>query len=131
CALGARAGRVAGRLRGTGMGAQLDRRADGVSFGLAPAFVVRRWGAACSGSAVLPVVVGGAVLLAVIVRLARFSRQAPVSASFTGLPSPFAAMAVVTVVLLDPPVYTGLAAVLLISWLMVSRMEYPKPRGKK
>lgn len=124
-------GKVARRLGGSGMGAELDNLADVVSFGFAPAFFVVTWGALSSGSEVLPIVVGGAVLLAVIVRLARFSQQVPGSAYFTGLPSPFAAMAVVTVVLLDPPVYTGLAAVLLISWLMISRMEYPKPRGKK
>ena len=124
-------GKVARRLGGSGMGAELDNLADVVSFGVAPAFFVVTWGVLSSGMNVLPVVTGGAVLLAVIVRLARFSCQAPDSAYFTGLPSPFAAMAVVTVVLLDPPVYGGLMAVLVISWLMISRMEYPKPRGKK
>ncbi|MBE3002162.1 CDP-alcohol phosphatidyltransferase family protein [Nocardiopsis sp. HNM0947] len=124
-------GRIARRFGGSGMGAELDNLADVISFGFAPAFFVVTWGVLSGGMNVLPVLAGGAVLTAAIVRLARFSCQAPGTDYFTGLPSPFGAMAIVTVVLLDPPVYGGLAAVLLISWLMVSRMEYPKPRGKR
>ncbi|KOX10079.1 phosphatidylcholine/phosphatidylserine synthase [Nocardiopsis sp. NRRL B-16309] len=124
-------GRVARKLGGSGMGAELDNLADVVSFGFAPAFFFVVWGMRAEGLEPFAVVAGGAVLLAVIVRLARFSCQAPGSHYFTGLPCPFGAMAVVTVVLLDPPPLTGVAAVLLISWLMVSRMEYPKPRGRK
>lgn len=131
CALDVLDGRVARRMGGSGMGAELDNLSDVVSFGFAPAFFVVTWGVLSGGMSVLPVVAGGAVLLAVIVRLARFAYQAPGTDYFTGLPSPTGAMALVTVVLLDPPVYFGLAAVLLISWLMVSRMEYPKPRGRK
>lgn len=124
-------GRVARKLGGSGMGAELDNLADVISFGFAPAFFFVVWGTIVGGAGVLPVVAGGALLLAVIVRLARFSCQAPDSNYFTGLPCPFGAMAVVTIVLLDPPVLAGVAAVLLVAWLMVSRMEYPKPRGKK
>ncbi|WP_047868334.1 phosphatidylcholine/phosphatidylserine synthase [Nocardiopsis sp. RV163] len=124
-------GRVARKLGGSGMGAELDNLADVISFGFAPAFFFVVWGMRTGGPDLLPVAAGGAVLLAVIVRLARFSCQAPGSSYFTGLPCPFGAMAVVTVVLLDPPLIAGVTAVLLISWLMVSRMEYPKPRGRK
>ena len=124
-------GRVARKLGGSGMGAELDNLADVVSFGFAPAFFFVVWGMRAEGLEPFAVVAGGAVLLAVIVRLARFSCQAPGSDYFTGLPCPFGAMAVVTVVLLDPPPLAGVAAVLLISWLMVSRMESPKPRGRK
>ncbi|GHC84595.1 CDP-diacylglycerol--serine O-phosphatidyltransferase [Nocardiopsis terrae] len=124
-------GRVARRLGGSGMGAELDNLADVISFGVAPAFFFVVWGTIAGGAGVLPVVAGGAVLLAVIVRLARFSCQAPGSDYFTGLPCPSGAIAVVTIVLLDPPVLVGVAAVLLVAWLMVSRMEYPKPRGRK
>ncbi|WP_285731216.1 CDP-alcohol phosphatidyltransferase family protein [Nocardiopsis sp. ATB16-24] len=124
-------GRVARRLGGSGMGAELDNLADVISFGFAPAFFFVLWGMRMQEAGGLPVAAGGAVLLAVIVRLARFSRQAPGTNYFTGLPCPFGAMAVVTVVLLDPPLLVGVTAVLLISWLMVSRMEYPKPRGRK
>ncbi len=124
-------GRVARRLGGSGMGAELDNLADVISFGFAPAFFFVVWSTQSSGAGVLQVAAGGAVLLAVIVRLARFSCQAADATHFSGLPCPFGAMAVVTVVLLDPPPMAGVAAVLLIAWLMVSRMEYPKPRGGK
>ncbi|MFD6952885.1 MULTISPECIES: phosphatidylcholine/phosphatidylserine synthase [unclassified Nocardiopsis] len=124
-------GRVARKLGGSGMGAELDNLADVISFGFAPGFFFVVWAMQAESAGALPVAAGGAVLLAVIVRLARFSCQAPGADYFTGLPCPFGAMAVVTVVLLDPPLVAGVTAVLLISWLMVSRMEYPKPRGRK
>ncbi|WP_028649355.1 phosphatidylcholine/phosphatidylserine synthase [Nocardiopsis sp. CNT312] len=124
-------GRVARKLGGSGMGAELDNLADVVSFGFAPAFFFVVWGMGAGLPSAVPVMVGGTVLLAVIVRLARFSCQAPDARYFTGLPCPFGAMAVVTVVLIDPHVSVAVTAVLLISWLMVSRMAYPKPRGRK
>ncbi|NYI93881.1 CDP-diacylglycerol--serine O-phosphatidyltransferase [Streptomonospora nanhaiensis] len=127
-------GRVARRLGGSGMGAELDNLADVISFGFAPAFFVVAWGTLAGEGGPLQHTVAlaaaAAVLLAVVVRLARFSCQAPDSSTFTGLPSPFGAMAVITVVLLDPPVYVGAAAVALVAWLMVSRVAYPKPRGR-
>ncbi|AFR07798.1 MULTISPECIES: CDP-diacylglycerol--serine O-phosphatidyltransferase [Nocardiopsis] len=124
-------GRVARKLGGSGMGAELDNLADVISFGVAPAFFFVVWGTISGGTWTLPVAAAGAILLAVIVRLARFSCQAPGADYFTGLPCPFGAMAVVTIVLLDPPLLVGVAAVLLVAWLMVSRMEYPKPKGRK
>ncbi|NYE46793.1 CDP-diacylglycerol--serine O-phosphatidyltransferase [Spinactinospora alkalitolerans] len=124
-------GRVARKLGGSGMGAELDNLADVISFGFAPAFFVVAWGTlAPDNGGVLPIIAAAAVLLAVVVRLARFSCQAPGEEYFTGLPSPFGAMAVITVVLLDPPVYAGAAMILVIAWLMISRVEYPKPRGR-
>ncbi|WP_269082819.1 CDP-diacylglycerol--serine O-phosphatidyltransferase [Allosalinactinospora lopnorensis] len=123
-------GRVARKLGGSGMGAELDNLADVISFGFAPAFFVVVWGTMAGDGGAAPIIAAAAVLLAVVVRLARFSCQAPGDSYFTGLPSPFGAMAVITIVLLDPPVYLGAAAVLVIAWLMVSRIEYPKPRGR-
>ncbi|MDE3723824.1 CDP-diacylglycerol--serine O-phosphatidyltransferase [Nocardiopsis sp. N85] len=124
-------GRVARKLGGSGMGAELDNLADVISFGFTPAFLFVVWGTQSGGAGTLTIMAGGAVLLAVIVRLARFSLQAPGTGYFTGLPCPFGAMAVVTVVLLNPPPAIAAVAVLFISWLMVSRVEYPKPRGRK
>ncbi len=123
-------GQVARRFGGSGMGAELDNLADVISFGFAPAFFVVAWGMTTGTGGAAPILAAAAVLLAVVVRLARFSCQTPGTDYFTGLPSPFGAMAVITIVLLDPPVYLGAAAVLAVAWLMVSRTEYPKPRGR-
>ncbi|SIO86222.1 CDP-diacylglycerol--serine O-phosphatidyltransferase [Nocardiopsis sp. JB363] len=124
-------GRVARKWGGSGMGAELDNLADVISFGVAPAFFFLVWGTITTEGAMWPLAGASAVLLAVIVRLARFSCQTPGADYFTGLPCPFGAMAVVTIVLLDPPALVGVAATLLVAWLMVSRMEYPKPKGRK
>ncbi|WP_393916292.1 CDP-alcohol phosphatidyltransferase family protein [Halostreptopolyspora alba] len=123
-------GRVARKLGGSGMGAELDNLADVISFGFAPAFFVVVWGTLAGDGGAVPIAGAAAVLLAVVVRLARFAYQAPGDSYFTGLPSPFGAMAVITVVLLDPPILVGSITVLAIAWLMVSRIEYPKPRGR-
>ncbi len=123
-------GRVARKLGGSGMGGELDNLADVISFGFAPAFFVVVWGTIAGNGTALPIVAAAAVLLAVVVRLARFACQEPGVDYFTGLPSPFGAMAVITIVLLDPPVLVGTVAVVALAWLMVSRVEYPKPRGR-
>ncbi|TDQ49619.1 CDP-alcohol phosphatidyltransferase family protein [Actinorugispora endophytica] len=124
-------GRVARKLGGSGMGAELDNLADVISFGFAPAFFVVAWGTfIVQGNPVLPTIAAAAVLLAVVVRLARFSCQAPGEHTFSGLPSPFGAMTVIVIVLLNPPVYLGVASILLVAWLMVSQVKYPKPRGR-
>ncbi len=124
-------GRVARRFGGSVMGAELDNLADVISFGVAPAFFVVLWGSfSHSAGSLLSLVVAAAVLLAVVVRLARFSCQGAGERHFTGLPSPFGAMAVVVIVLLHPPVYLGSIAILTVAWLMVSHIRYPKPRGR-
>lgn len=124
-------GQVARRLGGSGMGAELDNLADVISFGFAPAFFVVVWGSfTAQDSPLLPIAAAAAVLLAVVVRLARFSCQTPGEHNFSGLPSPLGAMAVIVIVLLNPPVYSGVASILLVAWLMVSQVQYPKPRGR-
>ncbi|WP_236541266.1 CDP-diacylglycerol--serine O-phosphatidyltransferase [Spiractinospora alimapuensis] len=124
-------GRVARKLGGSGMGAELDNLADVISFGFAPAFFVVTWGALGAGiQGGFAVAAAAGVLLAVVVRLARFSAQAPGSDYFIGLPSPFGAMSVIVIVLLDPPMLVGAVAILAVAWLMVSRIEYPKPKGR-
>ena len=48
---------------------------------------------------------------------------------FQGMPSPFGALTVVSIVLLELPFVPTLLAIIGVAWLMVSRVEYPKPRG--
>ncbi|MFI0738842.1 CDP-diacylglycerol--serine O-phosphatidyltransferase [Streptomyces sp. NPDC021100] len=124
-------GLVARKLRSSAMGAELDNLSDLISFGLAPAYFVVVWGVVAQGahqkvSAVAAVV----VLLAVVLRLARFSCVPMRDGIFQGMPSPFGALTVVSVVLLELPFVPTLLAIVGVAWLMVSRVEYPKPRGR-
>ncbi len=111
-------------------GEQLDSLADVVSFGVAPAFLVYRWGLIDFGRAGLLVsflfVVCGAC------RLARFNVQIHVvdKRYFVGLPIPSAAGALCGLiwVLSDSPAYEikagFLAVTAILSWLMVSTFRY-------
>lgn len=124
-------GLVARKLRSSAMGAELDNLSDLISFGLAPAYFVIVWGIV-SGDGHGKVAAAAAVLvvLAVVLRLARFSCTTLRDGVFQGMPSPFGAMTVVSVVLLELPFIPTILAIVGIAWLMVSRVEYPKPRGR-
>jgi CDP-diacylglycerol--serine O-phosphatidyltransferase len=123
-------GLVARRFRASALGPELDNLADVISFGFAPAFMVVAWGG-FSHKLPLPIVLlaAGSVLLGGVVRLARFACIKTKSGDFMGLPIPMGAMTVVSIVLLFEPSYLSIAGILLVAWLMVSRIEYPKPRG--
>ncbi|WP_369248157.1 CDP-diacylglycerol--serine O-phosphatidyltransferase [Streptomyces sp. R41] len=124
-------GLVARRFRSSGMGAELDNLSDLVSFGLSPAYFVVVWGLVTEDAHLgLVVAAAVAVLLGGLLRLARFSVTTMQDGMFQGMPIPFAALTVVSVVLLELPFVVTLIAVLGVAWLMVSRVEYPKPTGK-
>ncbi|MEV0587677.1 CDP-alcohol phosphatidyltransferase family protein [Nonomuraea sp. NPDC050310] len=126
-------GLVARRFRASAMGAELDNLADVISFGFAPAFMIVIWGSARPDKVALWAVLltAGAVLLAGVVRLARFACVKTKSGDFMGLPIPMGAMTVISLVMLfTTPSYLVLAALLGVAWLMVSRIEYPKPKGQ-
>lgn len=123
-------GIVARKLRSSPMGAELDNLSDLISFGLAPAYFVLVYGMVADDavqkmSALAAIV----VLLAVVLRLARFSCVTMKDGMFQGMPSPFGALTVVSIVLLELPFVPTLLAIIGVAWLMVSRVEYPKPRG--
>ncbi|MET8144190.1 CDP-diacylglycerol--serine O-phosphatidyltransferase [Sphaerisporangium sp. NPDC005288] len=123
-------GLVARKFRASAMGAELDNLADVISFGFAPAFMVVAW-AGFSHKLPLWVVLCAAVsvLVAGVVRLARFACVKTKSGDFMGLPIPMGAMTVVSIVLLFQPSYLTLLGIFAVAWLMVSRIEYPKPKG--
>ncbi|MFE9250378.1 CDP-diacylglycerol--serine O-phosphatidyltransferase [Streptomyces sp. NPDC007088] len=125
-------GIVARRFGGSGMGAELDNLSDLISFGLAPAYFVLVWGLVGGGENHLaPVVVSAvAVLLGGVMRLARFSCTTMRDGMFEGMPIPFAALTVLSVVLLQLSFVVTVLAVLAVAWLMVSRVAYPKPTGR-
>ncbi|MFE0192108.1 CDP-diacylglycerol--serine O-phosphatidyltransferase [Streptomyces sp. NPDC059008] len=125
-------GLVARKLRASAMGAELDNLSDLISFGLAPAYFVVTWGMVALQSAHqrVSLVAAVVVLLAVVLRLARFSCVTLRDGIFQGMPSPFGALTVVAIVLLELPFLPTLLAIIGVAWLMVSRVEYPKPRGR-
>lgn len=123
-------GLVARKLRSSPMGAELDNLSDLISFGLAPAYFVLVYGMVASDAHERVAAVGAiVVLLTVVLRLARFSCVTVKDGTFQGMPSPFGALTVVSIVLLELPFEATLLAVVGTAWLMVSRVEYPKPRG--
>lgn len=124
-------GLVARKLRSSAMGAELDNLSDLISFGLAPAYFVVTWGMVANDAHQrVSVVAAVVVLLAVVLRLARFSCVTLRDGIFQGMPSPFGALTVISIVLLELPFLPTLLAIVGVAWLMVSRVEYPKPRGR-
>ncbi|WP_174805578.1 CDP-alcohol phosphatidyltransferase family protein [Kitasatospora sp. MMS16-BH015] len=123
-------GLVARKLRSSALGAELDNLADLISFGIAPAYFVAVWGIVSPDSnQQLSAFIALTVLLAVVLRLARFSAVKMRPGVFQGMPCPMGAMTVIAIVLLDPPMLIGLAMIFGVAYLMVSRIEYPKPQG--
>lgn len=124
-------GLVARKFRASAMGAELDNLADVISFGFAPAFMVVAWaGFSHKLPLWLVLAAAGSVLLGGVVRLARFACVKTKSGDFMGLPIPMGAMTVVSIVLLFQPNYVTIAGIFGVAWLMVSRIEYPKPKGQ-
>ena len=124
-------GLVARKLRSSAMGAELDNLSDLISFGLAPAYFVVVWGlVADDAHGKVSAIAAVLVVLAVVLRLARFSCTTLRDGVFQGMPSPFGAMTVVSLLLLELPFAPTIAAIVGVVWLMVSRVEYPKPRGR-
>ncbi|MFC5907312.1 CDP-alcohol phosphatidyltransferase family protein [Streptacidiphilus monticola] len=124
-------GLVARKLRSSALGAELDNLADLTSFGIAPAYFVMVWGmVANDGHQRVGAAVAISVLLAVVLRLARFSCAAARPGIFQGMPSPMGALTVISIVLLNPNFVLGAVGIVLVAALMVSQVEYPKPQGK-
>ncbi|WP_280698111.1 CDP-alcohol phosphatidyltransferase family protein [Kitasatospora sp. GP82] len=123
-------GLVARKLRSSALGAELDNLADLISFGIAPAYFVAVWGIVSPDSnQQLSAFIALTVLLSVVLRLARFSAVKMRPGIFQGMPCPMGAMTVIAIVLLDPPMLVGLLMIFGVAYLMVSRIEYPKPQG--
>ncbi|MFJ6215799.1 CDP-alcohol phosphatidyltransferase family protein [Streptomyces sp. NPDC092296] len=123
-------GLVARKLRSSALGAELDNLADLTSFGIAPAYFVAVWGMVSpDGNQRVSAFIALTVLLAVVLRLARFSTVKMRPGVFQGMPCPMGAMTVIAIVLLDPPFIPAMIAIFGVAYLMVSRIEYPKPQG--
>ena len=124
-------GRVARKFNATSkFGLELDSFSDLVSFGVAPALLMYHWcfRPLANEFGVLAVFV---YCLCAASRLARFNISAENLKSFTGLPTPGAAVMVVSVVNVTPilvPSYLSLAMgttlMIVMAYLMVSKIEF-------
>lgn len=124
-------GRFARGGRGTAMGPMLDSLADALSFGLAPAALLAQVALAeASGLAQGLVFLGFIVYVSgALLRLADFSSCRAGEPQFTGLPSPMAAVMLLSLVLLTANPIVLAAGMAVIGLLMVSRLTYPLQRG--
>ncbi|MBN2360013.1 MAG: CDP-diacylglycerol--serine O-phosphatidyltransferase [Deltaproteobacteria bacterium] len=121
-------------------GVELDSLADVVTFGVAPAILVYKWGLEPLGRVAIVAVVVFACCGAL--RLARFNVLAHrshggTSEHFIGLPIPLAACTIVSLVIAHHSLGSGevarhgsvLAIVLVLSYLMVSNVRYRTFKG--
>lgn len=118
------------RWRGSSeLGEVLDTLSDVVTFAVLPAVLLAVAGAPEGGRhPEISLIAAAAYLVAVLVRLARFSvASAPSEREcFSGMPCPLATLAVFGLVLLSPGAYPTAAAVGVMVFLMISRVPYPK-----
>lgn len=119
-------GAAARRWGSSGLGDALDSMCDVLTFGLAPAVMLvaahdggpRSWH-------VLSLLVATSLLVASMVRLARFHAQRTASDGFRGVPMPAAAGVVIALLALSPPVPIELGGVVLVAALMLATFPYP------
>jgi CDP-diacylglycerol--serine O-phosphatidyltransferase len=124
-------GRVARRLNATSrFGIEFDSFSDVVSFGIAPAVMMYHW-AFHARADEFGVAVTFFYALCAASRLARFNISAENLKSFSGLPTPGAAVFVVAVINTSPHsqdslviAAVGTAVMLAIGYLMVSTIEF-------
>lgn len=122
----------------TAIGRELDSLADIVSFVVAPTvLVVSCWHLPMN---FITLLMSFSFLGAGAYRLARFNLNPPVKVNFEGLPTPAAAVILVALVLAyeknawsNVPFFAGMvqALMLLLSFLMVSHIAYPKLSAMK
>ena len=119
------------------LGRVADSVADGLTFGLAPAFLIAVHGSAPAWQAwgLVPLLLAVLYFSAAIARLLYFTARAFEYPYFLGIPTPQSALALTVVLLFhDTPAFQGVAplgvffGVALLSVLMVVPIPYPKIR---
>ena len=133
-------GRVARRLNATSaFGREFDSLSDLIAFGVAPAFLLYNW-AFLQKADELGVLFSFIFAVCTALRLARFNVRTENSSSknFEGLPSPAAAMAVISLVYFNPfslqtTLSVGLTATYttILSLLMISSIPFPSVKHLK
>lgn len=125
-------GRAARALGVSGnFGKELDSLCDGVSFGVAPAFLMYHY-AQLEQFSMIGIIVGLLFAICGILRLARFNIMTDtVKGYFLGMPIPAGGSLVATYVLADLGLSPVISLVLLFIWgpLMVSTFKFPDFKG--
>lgn len=124
-------GAFARRSGGTTLGGMLDSLADAVTFGLAPAALLFQLGLRDGEpfERVLLVVGFLAYVCGALLRLADFSSARHADSHFTGLPSPLAAVSLLSLAFLTTEPLAIAAGMATAGLMMVSRLSYPMHRG--
>lgn len=123
-------GIVARKFGGSRLGGDLDTLADTVTFVVAPAFMVfTYYGTERTFPSLLA---AGLVLVMGMLRLARFNAN-PTEGStttFQGLPTPWCAITIALLINARIPPQFALPIVVVLAFLMMSNVAYPKSRGR-
>lgn len=123
-------GIVARRFGGSRLGGDLDTLSDTITFVATPAFMVfTYYGEARTFQSLLA---AGLVLVMGMLRLARFNAN-PVESStttFQGLPTPWSAITIALLILASIPAQFALPVVVVLAFLNMSNVAYPKSRGR-
>ena len=123
-------GIVARKFGGSRLGADLDTLSDTITFVVTPAFMVYSYyGTERTFPSLLA---AGLVLVMGMLRLARFNAN-PTEGStttFQGLPTPWCAITIALLIMAKIPVTYALPIVVILAFLMMSNVAYPKSRGR-
>lgn len=125
-------GIVARKFGGSRLGADLDTLSDTITFVVTPAFMVYSYYGTEPGRVFPSLLAAGLVLVMGMLRLARFNSN-PTEGStttFQGLPTPWCAITIALLIMAKIPVNFALPIVVVLAFLMMSNVAYPKSRGK-
>ncbi|MHB8606579.1 MAG: CDP-alcohol phosphatidyltransferase family protein [Thermoplasmatota archaeon] len=126
-------GMVARRFGSSRLGGDLDTLSDTVTFVVTPAVMIVAYYSTIAPRYMFgAVVAGGLILLLGMMRLARFNANPLESETktFQGLPTPFTAVTVALTILVGVPVQFALPWFVILAFLMMSNVAYPKSRDR-
>lgn len=123
-------GIVARRFGSSRLGGDLDTLSDTVTFVMTPAFMVFTYYG--EGHEFQALLAAGLVLVMGMLRLARFNANPLESetATFQGLPTPWSAVTIALLVVARIPYTYALPIVVVLAFLNMSTVAYPKSRGR-
>jgi CDP-diacylglycerol--serine O-phosphatidyltransferase len=126
-------GIVARKFGGSRLGADLDTLSDTITFVVTPAFMVfAKYGGGDAGHPYQSLLAAGLVLIMGMLRLARFNSNPTESSTttFQGLPTPWCAITIALLITAGIVYQYALPIVVVLAFLMMSNVSYPKSRGR-